>query len=147
MDIQDATEVDRLMNDVKIINANIIDGSGAPSFLGELAIRQGRIAEGGVTVGDAAKTIDAKGLVLAPGFGDVHTHYDAQVFWDKTLSPSCYHGGPRFLAESAMYLSTACGSSMAASTRGSCRESRCVLAGIRSRRPYGGVRPGHVDLQ
>ncbi len=80
------------MNDVKIINANIIDGSGAPSFSGELAIRDGRIVEVGVTVGDAAQTIDAKGLVLAPGFVDVHTHYDAQVFWDNTLSPSCYHG-------------------------------------------------------
>jgi N-acyl-D-aspartate/D-glutamate deacylase len=80
------------MNDVRIINANIIDGSGAPSFSGELAIRGGRIAEVGVTVGDATQTIDAKGLVLAPGFVDVHTHYDAQVFWDNTLSPSCYHG-------------------------------------------------------
>ena len=59
------------MNDVKIINANIIDGSGAPSFSGELAIRDGRIVEVGVTVGDAAQTIDAKGLVLAPGFVDV----------------------------------------------------------------------------
>ncbi|MDA0789916.1 MAG: amidohydrolase family protein [Proteobacteria bacterium] len=80
------------MNDVKIINAQIVDGSGAPAYSGELAIRDGIIAEVGPSVGAAAQTVDANGLVLAPGFVDVHTHYDAQVFWDKTLSPSCYHG-------------------------------------------------------
>ncbi len=80
------------MNDVKIINARIVDGSSAPAFAGELAIRDGRIKELGTSVGTAAVTLDANGLVLCPGFIDVHTHYDAQVFWDKTLSPSCYHG-------------------------------------------------------
>ena len=80
------------MHDLKIINAQIIDGSGAPAYAGELAVKNGRIAELGDVVGDAAETIDAKGLVLSPGFVDVHTHYDAQVFWDKTVSPSCYHG-------------------------------------------------------
>ena len=80
------------MNDAKIINANIVDGSGAPVYAGELAIRDGRIAEVGASVGEASQTIDAGNLVLAPGFVDVHTHYDAQVFWDNTLSPSCYHG-------------------------------------------------------
>ena len=80
------------MNDVKIINAHIVDGSGSPAYTGELSIRNGRIAEVGTSVKGAALTIDAEGLVLTPGFIDVHTHYDAQVFWDNTLSPSCYHG-------------------------------------------------------
>ena len=73
------------MNDVKIINAHIVDGSGSPAYAGELLIRNGRIAEVGSSVKGAALTIDAEGLVLTPGFVDVHTHYDAQVFWDLSL--------------------------------------------------------------
>ena len=80
------------MYDLKIVNATIIDGSGAPAFAGELAVSDGRIAKISTSVGEAKQTIDAQGLVLSPGFVDVHTHYDAQVFWDKTVSPSCYHG-------------------------------------------------------
>ena len=79
--------------DLKITNARIVDGTGAAGYAGELAIRDGRIAELGEQVAGAARqTLDAQGLVLCPGFVDVHTHYDAQVFWDKTVSPSCYHG-------------------------------------------------------
>ncbi|NKB97099.1 MAG: amidohydrolase family protein [Pseudomonadales bacterium] len=84
------------MYDLKIINARIVDGSGADSFMGELAVLEGRIAaierSPGHIDGAASEVIDAQGLVLSPGFVDVHTHYDAQVFWDKTVSPSCYHG-------------------------------------------------------
>ena len=80
------------MHELKIVNASIVDGSGTPAYPGELAIRDGRIVDVGSSVGNTAQIIDANGLVLAPGFVDVHTHYDAQVFWDKTLSPSCYHG-------------------------------------------------------
>lgn len=80
------------MLDTKIINGIIVDGSGAPRFHGEIGIRDGRIAAVGADVGAAVHTIDAGHRVVAPGFVDVHTHYDAQVFWDPTLSPSCYHG-------------------------------------------------------
>jgi N-acyl-D-aspartate/D-glutamate deacylase len=80
------------MYDLKITNAKIIDGTGTAAYAGELGVTHGRIVAVGQAPDDAAHVIDAEGLVLSPGFVDVHTHYDAQVFWDKTVSPSCYHG-------------------------------------------------------
>lgn len=78
---------------LKIVNARIVDGTGAPAYDGELAVRDGRIAAIGPAIsGNADDVLDAQGMVLSPGFVDVHTHYDAQVFWDHTVSPSCYHG-------------------------------------------------------
>ena len=58
---------------------------------GDVAIADGRIVEIG-TASAATGSIDATGCVVAPGFIDIHTHYDAQVFWDPALTPSCYHG-------------------------------------------------------
>ncbi len=80
------------MLDLIIRNGQIIDGSGSPGFIGDLGIKDGRIAAIGRITEAAKETIDATGRVISPGFVDVHTHYDAQVFWDGTLSPSCYHG-------------------------------------------------------
>ncbi len=69
----------------------IVDGTGAPGRSGDVAVRDGRIVGVGPGLsGDA--TIDASGCVVAPGFIDIHTHYDAQVFWDPALTPSCFHG-------------------------------------------------------
>ncbi len=82
--------------DVLIKGGTIVDGTGAKRFTGDVAIQDGRIVEigtGGKTSGGAAKrTINAEGLVVAPGVIDVHTHYDAQLCWDGVLESSASHG-------------------------------------------------------
>jgi N-acyl-D-aspartate/D-glutamate deacylase len=78
--------------DLLIRDAEIVDGTGAPVFHGDVGISDGRIAAVGELDDLATKTVDAQGLTLAPGFVDLHTHYDAQLFWDPTASPSVQHG-------------------------------------------------------
>jgi N-acyl-D-amino-acid deacylase len=80
------------MADVTVLRGGtIVDGTGAPGVVGDVAVSDGRIV--GVGTGLSGDTsIDASGCVVAPGFIDIHTHYDAQVFWDPALTPSCYHG-------------------------------------------------------
>jgi N-acyl-D-amino-acid deacylase len=81
-----------MMADVTVVRGGtIVDGTGAPGALGDLAVADGRIV--GVGTGlSGDHSIDASGCVVAPGFIDIHTHYDAQVFWDPALTPSCFHG-------------------------------------------------------
>jgi N-acyl-D-amino-acid deacylase len=78
--------------DLVIRGGTLVDGTGAPARPGDLGIRGGRIVAQGDVRGDAARTLDASGCVVAPGFVDIHTHYDAQVFWDRMLSISPWHG-------------------------------------------------------
>ena len=80
------------MHDVIIRGADICDGTGAVRRRGDVAVRDGRIAAVGTVSGPARRTIDGSGLALAPGFIDLHTHYDCQVSWDRALTPSCWHG-------------------------------------------------------
>jgi N-acyl-D-aspartate/D-glutamate deacylase len=80
------------MLDLLIRDAEIVDGTGAPARRGDVGISDGRIAAVGDVDDLATKTVDAQGLTLAPGFVDLHTHYDAQLFWDPTASPSVQHG-------------------------------------------------------
>ncbi|SON59675.1 D-aminoacylase [Mycobacterium simulans] len=87
------------MFDLKIIGGTVVDGTGAPRFQADIGIKDGTIIEVGrrgaddpTLAGAAAQTIDATGHVVAPGFVDIHTHYDGQVSWDSMLEPSSGHG-------------------------------------------------------
>src|SRR4051794_10031839 len=82
------------MYDVKITNGTIVDGTGAPRFVGDVAVKEGVVVEVSQSSldGHAAETVDATGLLITPGFVDIHTHYDGQATWDPLLTPSCWHG-------------------------------------------------------
>src|SRR4030081_1965458 len=80
------------MHDIVIRGGTIIDGTGKAAFSGDVAIAEGRIAAVGGKAGPAKREIDADGLMVAPGWVDIHTHYDGQATWDPLMTPSSWHG-------------------------------------------------------
>src|SRR5262245_36982095 len=80
------------MIDLVLRGGRVCDGTGAPARTADVAIDGGRIAALGRIETAARRTLDVDGLIVAPGFIDVHTHYDAQVTWDRLCTPSCWHG-------------------------------------------------------
>jgi N-acyl-D-amino-acid deacylase len=79
------------MTDLVIKGGMIFDGTGRPGTRADLAIDDGRVVDIGTGL-TGTRVLDAEGHAVSPGFIDIHTHYDAQVFWDPSLTPSCYHG-------------------------------------------------------
>ncbi len=80
------------MHELVIRNGTVVDGTGAPARAADVAIDNGRITAVGEVAGEGREEIDAAGLLVTPGFVDIHTHYDGQVVWDPALTPSSWHG-------------------------------------------------------
>jgi hypothetical protein len=83
------------MYDLVITGGTVVDGTGTPARLADIAVQDGIIAavvEPGALDAAGREHIDATGLLVTPGFVDIHTHYDGQATWDPFLSPSCWHG-------------------------------------------------------
>ena len=78
--------------DTIIRNGQLIDGTGGPAFQGDIGLLEGKIAAMGEVIGDAISEVDANGLAVAPGFIDIHTHFDPQLCWDGHATPSIEHG-------------------------------------------------------
>lgn len=80
------------MYDLIIHSGTLVDGTGKPRYVGDIAIKDGLIAAVGQVEGDASEFMDATGAIVTPGFVDIHTHYDGQVSWDSDFAPSSLHG-------------------------------------------------------
>src|SRR5918997_1928959 len=78
--------------ELQIRGGRVVDGSGLPGYQADVGVRDGKVVEIGRLKGSAARTIDAAGLAVAPGFVDAHTHLDAQVLWDPYGTSSPQHG-------------------------------------------------------
>ncbi len=84
--------------DLVVRGGSVVDGTGMRGFTADIAVRDGRIARIGRVTDSAEREIDADGLLVTPGFIDVHTHYDVQLDWDPLATPSCWHGVTSALA-------------------------------------------------
>ena len=80
------------MHDTVIRGGTIVDGTGSPAYTGDVALDGDKIAQVGGKAGPGKREIDAGGLLVTPGWVDVHTHYDGQATWDPVLAPSSWHG-------------------------------------------------------
>src|ERR1700753_81573 len=81
-----------MAHDIVIRGGKIVDGTGAEPYSGDIAVKDGRIAEIGKVAETGAHEIDADGAIVTPGFIDLHTHLDAQIGWDPDLTPISWHG-------------------------------------------------------
>ena len=81
-----------MAHDLVVRGGTLVDGTGVPARTADVAISDGRITEVGRVTGAARRTLDADGLLVTPGFVDIHTHYDGQATWDPQLAPSSWHG-------------------------------------------------------
>ena len=80
------------MHDLVVKGGTVVDGTGAPARTADVAITDGVVTEVGRVDGSAREMLDADGLLVTPGFVDVHTHFDGQITWDPLLTPTCWHG-------------------------------------------------------
>jgi N-acyl-D-amino-acid deacylase len=80
------------MHDLVIRGGTVVDGTGGPARIADVAVDNGLISKVGQVTAAGRREIDAKGLLVTPGWVDIHTHYDGQATWDPYLSPSCWHG-------------------------------------------------------
>ena len=79
-------------HDLVVRGGTVIDGTGAPRRTADVAVSDGVVVEVGAVEGTGRREIDADGALVAPGFVDVHTHYDGQATWEATMQPSSWHG-------------------------------------------------------
>jgi N-acyl-D-aspartate/D-glutamate deacylase len=91
-----------MTHEIAVRGGMVVDGTGAPARRVDVGIADGKVVEVGPSV-RGARELDATGMVVAPGFIDIHTHYDPQVLWDATLSPSCWHGVTSVVAGNCGY--------------------------------------------
>src|SRR5579863_1502783 len=80
------------MYDLLIKGGTVVDGTGGTEFTADVAVTDGRIVEVGRVSGTARRQVEADGLIVTPGFVDIHTHFDGQATWDSALAPSSFHG-------------------------------------------------------
>lgn len=85
-------QFDQTHYDIVIRNGTVVDGRGGEPFVGDVALRDGRVEHVGMVTGRGRQEIDAKGMLVTPGFVDIHTHFDAQSIWESRMSPASEHG-------------------------------------------------------
>jgi len=107
-----------------IRNAQLVDGSGKPAYRGDLGVEGDRIAAVGRVDGTGAQEIDAGGKVLAPGFIDIHTHYDPQLCWDRNATPTPEHGVTSLVAKKVAAPQIDCMTEQGSNSVGTERRSR-----------------------
>ena len=97
--------------DVLIQGGTVVDGTRVPRFKADVGVKDGRVAQigGPMTPADADQVLDAEGLIVAPGFVDLHTHYDAQIQWDPYCTISGWHASPPLCSATAASASRPCG--------------------------------------